>query len=339
MEQKDYYEILGVNRDASQDEIQKAFRKKSMEYHPDRHINDSEEDKKIAEEKFKEINEANSVLSDPKKRSNYDNFGTEDDFVDPFEGFDPFAGFRKKSNKGEDIVAEVIIDEKEAFVGVKKNVEIKREKQCTHCNGTGSADGKDTACPHCHGTGRIKNVQKNGFMTMVQESYCPHCHGTGKIITNPCTHCGGTGIEYDIETIPFDIPAGIFDGATIVGEGLGNASKSGGINGDLYIKVRILSCGDFKRHNNDVITTIKLNLEEAWCGCEKTVYNVDGSSIKIKIPELSPCRKEIVSYGKGYADPRTGQKGNFIAIVDYEIPKKLSKEQKELLKKFYELGK
>jgi len=345
MAEKNYYEILGVDKNASQEDIKKAFRKKSMEYHPDRHINDSEEEKKKADEKFKEINEANSVLSDPEKRSNYDNFGTAERGFNPFEGFEGFdfsnfSGFRRqRTNKGKDVVTEVILTEEEAFLGAKKEIKIKRAKPCSHCNGTGSSDGKNTECPHCHGTGRLRTTSRRGNMTMIQETFCQHCGGTGTIINSPCTHCHGSGIEYDTEKVPFEFPAGVFEGATMVVGGMGDTPKNGGVNGDLYINIHITESGNFERVGNNVVTTLKLTLEEAWCGCEKTVYNIDRTPIKFKIPELTKCGEQFKSLRKGYANPQTGQRGDFIAVIDYEVPKKISKEQKELLKKFYEFGK
>lgn len=345
MAEKDYYSILGVDRNASEEDIKSAYKKLAMKYHPDRWSSASETEKKEAEEKFKEINEANSVLSDPDKRRNYDNFGTDEGFA----GFDPFdmmGGFGRRVERGEDIVADVTITLKEAFNGVTKDVAVNKRKPCSHCNGTGSEDGKDTTCPYCHGTGQQVSVQRSGNWMSQSMQTCPYCHGTGRIVKNPCKYCNGSGYEFDTDTISINIPRGVSEGVQIRMQGMGYPPRrSNGINGDLIIVVHVIESDGYKRVENDVVYTLKLTLEEAWLGCKKTVQNLNGKEISVKIPELTKCGSRFVSRGEGFegvSQTLFGShpyKGNFVIIVDYDVPKKLTKKQKELLSEFYKVGK
>lgn len=344
---KDYYEVLGVNRNASEDDIKKAYRKLAAKWHPDRWVNATAEEKKTAEEKIKEINEANSVLSDAEKRRNYDMFGSAepqpggfgDDF-DPFSGFNPF-GPRKRVERGDDISAYVTLTMAEAYSGVsKKEISINKRKPCSHCNGTGSEDGKDHKCPHCNGTGRLVQSSRNGNAFYQTITDCPYCNGTGKTFSTPCKHCHGTGFEDSFEKQLIDIPAGVFDGADMVLQGHGSMPKSGnGIPGNLHIIVKVTPDANFTREDNDLVYTLYLTLLEAWDGCEKTVYRIDGKQHKLKINSGTKEGDKIVKYGEGFEDVRMGGRGNFVIKIKYKVPSKITKEQRKLLEEFYKLEK
>lgn len=337
---KNYYEILGVDKNASDSDIKKAYRKLAAQWHPDRWVNATEEEKKTAEEKIKEINEANSVLSDPEKRKNYDMFGNAepgfDEGFDPFEGFNPF-GRRQRVEKGEDIVAYVDLTMLESFTGVRnKEVKVNKKEPCKHCNGTGNEDGKEHKCPHCNGTGRIVKTQ-GGTNTFFQTiTTCPYCRGTGKEVTKPCKECKGSGFSDSYETKKFDIPAGVFDGADMVIQGHGSLPKNrNGMPGDLHLMIHVSNDRNFIREENDLVYILELNLYEAWCGCEKTVYRIDGQQYRIKINERTEDGYEIIKYGAGFEDVRMRERGNFIIRVKYKTPTKITKEQKKLLEEFY----
>ena len=342
---KDYYSILGVDKNATEDDIKKAYKKLCLKYHPDRVVNASEQEKKEAEEKFKEINEANAVLSDPEKRRDYDMFGSAEPNMggggwNPFEDdFDPFERFRRKHvEKGMDVQAQVEISIKEAYTGVTKKVKVSRPVKCSHCNGTGNKDGHEHACPHCGGTGMFSETRRSGNMMFTTQHPCPYCGGTGKEHVERCPYCKGSGYEDSFEEIDVTIPAGAFHGAKLVMEGMGCPPEHQGINGDLIIIVLVTNKDypTYERNENDLIKKLTLTLEEAWLGCEKNVDCLDGTKIKVKIPELTKCGKRFVAANKGFFDPRYGNvKGNFVIVVDYAVPSKLSKKQKELLSEFY----
>lgn len=353
---KDYYSILGVNKNASEEDIKKAYRNLSLKYHPDRHANDTEKGKKEAEEKFKEINEAYNTLSDPDKKRKYDTFGHANNNANPFTdfggfkaggfGFDPFGfwhetgeQFAERVEKGSDIRAEVVITLEDSYKGVRKTVEYQQKKKCKHCNGTGSEDGRVEECPECHGTGHSHEYFRNGNFTQVKTYPCPYCHGKGTIIRDACHECGGEGTIYEWKEVTIDIPEGTFDGTTIVMSGLGDEPLIKGVNGDLYIVIKILNDTPFKRVKNNIEYDIKLTIEEAWCGCEKTVPHLDGTEVKITIPELTKYTDKISVSGRGFKNPQNGDIGDFVVNVNYEIPDKITDKQKELLKEFCKIGK
>lgn len=348
---KSYYEILGVDKNATDEEIKKAYRKLAAKWHPDRWVNATEAEKKEAEERIKEINEANSVLSDPEKRRNYDLFGSgeapfggfnnsDDDFIDPFEIFSRRAR-GPRVERGEDIIAYVNLTMAESYTGVnQKEITITKKVPCKHCNGTGNEDGKEHKCSYCNGTGRVvqQSRQQNAFFQTITD--CPYCHGTGKSVSKPCSVCHGTGYETITEIQKYDIPGGVFDGADIVMQGYGAMPKSSnGIPGDLHIEIHVSNDNNFIREHNDLIYILELNLLEAWCGCEKTVYRIDGKQYKIKINAGTKDGDRVVKHGEGFSDLRTGGKGNFVIKIKYKVPTKITKEQKNLLEEFYKLEK
>lgn len=333
----DYYSILGVDKNASEEDIKKAYKKLALKYHPDRWANATDEEKKEAEEKFKEINEANTVLSDPQKRKNYDNYGSADvnGEDDPFEAM--FKHMRRaQQTTVVPVQAVVDVTIEEAFKGGSKTISVRMPEACSYCGGTGAENGSIEVCPHCHGTGFIEETRQTLFGWGKQTAPCPHCHGTGKIIKDTCKHCNGSGIIYKEQQISINIPAGIFDGAAMDN----NFPIAENIVGRLRIVFRVIGNANYRRVENNVETDVYLDLHEAWEGCEKKVFNLDGRPIKIKVPELTDAGKRFVSRGMGFTDLRTGEKGDFVAVIKYNIPKKkMTKEQKKLIEEFYKLEK
>ena len=359
-ENKDYYSILGIERNASESDIKKAYRKLAAKYHPDKFATKSDQEKKEAEEKFKEINEANSVLSDPEKKRNYDQFGDPNgpsmNNYDPFSGFNPFGGFdmedymnnfqqrAPQKRKGESLQVYVDIDLEDVLTDCEKTISFQRKTRCTHCNGTGNTSGKLDTCTHCNGTGRIRTKTQQGYMTMINESVCPHCNGMGKISTGPkCTHCQGNGYDLQTVTQKIKIPKGVDTGMSMCSHGDGHESLDGGPNGDLYITIRVKEHKKFERDGNNLVMELPLTLEEAWCGCEKVIECLDGKSIRITIHELTENNKYLRIRDKGLPNiskhmmTRNVKEsmGSLLVHITYIMPKSLSKKQKELLKEFY----
>ena len=348
---KDYYSILGLNKNASENDIKKAYRKMAAKYHPDKFATKSEQEKKDAEEKFKEINEANSVLSDPEKKRNYDQFGDPNgpsmNGFDPFEGMDPcgMGGFgfgrQKMVKKGEDLQVIVNITLEEVLNGGTKEVTFQRKTKCTHCNGTGNSSGKLDTCPHCGGSGRIRTKTQQGYMTMINETMCQHCMGSGKISNGPkCTHCNGTGYDLITKKIEISIPKGVETGMAINYPQEGHESFDGGINGDLHVVFGVFEHDKFKRKGNDLYIDLPLTLEEAWCGCEKEIICLDGKTVRFTISELTPDGKIFRLKDKGVPNIKRTYfnnevNGSLYVKVVYIVPKTISKKQKEILKEFY----
>ena len=355
MAEQNYYEILGVERNASQDDIKKAYRKLAMKWHPDRWVNATEEEKKTAEDNFKNISKAYDVLSDEQKRQRYDQFGDENATDD-----DPLSEFMKRASRmggfpgfgfgdddgfqqvqvGPQSRATVTITAEEELKGTDfKYATFVRMVRCKSCHGTGAKDGKVKECPHCQGKGVFVKEWSNGWSRSVQRTVCPHCHGTGKIAEEKCPDCGGYGLKAETVTERINVPMGVFDGATVSFRGLGGEpAEENGVNGDLIVTFHVEKNESFQREGVNVVYVLKLNLLEAWLGCDKTVYNIDGEKIKVSVGKGTKPGQEYEFKGKGYIDPRTGHRGSFIARVEYEIPTKITREQKKLLEKFYEVG-
>lgn len=347
MAKKDYYEILGVKSDATQDEIKSAYRKLSLKWHPDKHVTDSEKEKKEAEDKFKEISEAYSVLSDENKRREYDMGGMEGNPFGGF-GFNPFDIFnhfhsqgnnRNNVKKGSDIKVNVTISLKEAYEGATKNININRNKSCNHCNGTGSADGKNTTCPHCNGSGMISQTTQRGNMIFTQQTMCPHCQGSGKIVSSPCKHCGGTGVEREYVKETIEIPRGVASGMAVEYSGKGNFPEGGGIPGSLIVVFNVTDDKYFDRVDPiNLVHTEEIPFNEAMVGCEKEINCIDGSKVKIKIPELTRDGQAFYERGKGMPNVNNPSSyGDYAVVIKYKYPKKLNNKQKEALKNFDKL--
>ena len=362
-EKKDYYAILGVSKTATDDELKKAYRKMAKKYHPDANPDNKEE----AEKKFKEVNEAYEVLSDPKKRKMYDQFGTVDpqgfggaggpfgggnyysysssnwdDFGDLGDIFSSFFGggfggqrATRKNNgprKGEDLNYSMDISFEESFLGIEKEIVISRKETCSKCHGTGAKPGTNPIkCATCGGTGQIRQMQ-NTILGQVQTTRtCSDCHGTGEVITSPCETCGGKGTVRKNPKVKVKIPAGIGDNQTVVLRGQGNPGQKGGPNGDLYITLRIRNNTIFKREGNNVICNIPISITQATLGAELEIPMVDGSKEKYKIPEATQTGTQFTIRGKGFKNINSSSYGNFIFKVVVQTPKRLTKEQRELL--------
>lgn len=340
---KDYYSILGVSRDASQEEIKKAFRRLARKYHPDLNQGD-----KSAEEKFKEINEAYACLGDPVRRANYDRYGTPegptgngfgfetyttftDIFEDIFEGFFGSFGFRKnKPTKGADLRYDITITLEEAARGVEKTIKFSRWETCGTCNGSGIKPGSEPIiCSSCGGSGYIRYNQ--GFFSVSKT--CSKCGGTGRIIRDSCFDCAGTGkikVEHELTV---KIPAGVDSGSKLKVSGEGEIGEFGGPRGDLYIFVNVKEHEFFKREGINIYCSVPISFVKAVFGGEVEVPTLDGKE-KIEIPPGTPSGRVFKLKGKGL--PRVGgtHRGDQIITVYIDVPKKLNERQRELLEEF-----
>ena len=353
---RDYYEVLGVEKGASADEIKKAYRKSAMKYHPDRNPGD-----KTAEEKFKELGEAYEVLSDEDKRARYDQFGFAG--VDPnygggaggygaggFGGFGDFGdlgdifgsffggggGGRRSQNaprRGEDIALRLDLTFEEAAFGCEKEVSAQRIENCSSCNGSGSADGAIETCSQCRGTGQVRTVQNFMGMQMQSTATCPSCSGRGKIVKNPCNTCRGKGKVRRTQKVRIKIPAGINQGQVVPIRGQGNVGSNGGPSGDLLVEIYLKRHPIFTRQGMDVFCEVPITFTQAALGAQIDVPTLDGKTT-YEIPEGTQTGRQFVMGGKGI--PQVGnpkRRGNQYFTVVVETPTKLNKEQKELLEK------
>ena len=353
-DKRDYYEVLGLSKGASDDELKKAFRQLAKKYHPDLNPGNKE-----AEARFKEVNEAYEVLSDSDKRSKYDQFGHAG--VDPnfgagggFGGFGGFGGIdfdlgdifgsifgggsssrsRNAPRKGERIQTEVSITFEEAAFGVDKEVSVSRIESCDTCQGTGCKEGTTAEkCPNCHGTGTVTTQNRTPFGVMQSTSECPKCEGRGKIIHQPCTKCRGAGLVRRNKTIKVGIPAGIDDGQTISLRGQGSAGINGGEPGDLYVTVNVARHALFTREGNAVLYNMPISIVQAALGAEVEVPTLDGK-VKYTIPEGTQSGTVFRLRGKGITNLRGGGRGDQFVTVKVETPTGLSHEQKDILRKF-----
>ncbi len=354
-DKRDYYEVLGVSKGASDDELKKAFRKEAKKYHPDLHPGDKE-----AEAKFKEINEAYEVLSNPEKRQRYDQFGHAgvdpnygagggggfnggfndfgDIFSDIFGGGFGFGGGGRRNGpkRGNDVRQVVNVSFEEAAFGCKKKINVTKMESCHTCGGTGAKAGtQPETCQHCHGTGQIQTQQRTilGYMTNV--TTCPNCHGTGKIIKEPCRDCRGTGKVRTSKTIEINIPAGIDDGQTMQLSGQGEPGERGGPHGDLLITVKVRPHDIFKRRDNDIFLDMPISFVQAALGATLKVPTLDGL-VEYDIPEGTQSGTRFRLRGKGIPFIRGKGRGDQYVTVTVEVPKNLTSKQKELLKEFEE---
>lgn len=358
-EKRDYYEVLGIQKGATEDEIKKAYRKKARECHPDLHPDDPS-----YVEKFQEVNEANEVLSDPEKRSRYDQFGHAG--VDPsygggggfsdmggmggfgdigdilesmFGGFGGFGGSRSGANanaprRGADIQESVSISFMEACHGKKQEIKIFRMAVCEACKGTG-ADSGTTAevCPDCHGRGSVKTTQRTPFGAISSTKVCPHCNGKGKIVKNPCTKCRGVGRTRVQKIVNVDIPAGIDNGQTIRLNGQGDCGINNGPSGDLLLNVSVKSHPLFSRDGADISCEIPVTYMDAVLGAEIIVPTIDGD-VKFNISAGTQNGTVFSLKGKGVKRINRNDRGNQFVKIFVEVPKNLNKKQKDLLKDF-----
>lgn len=353
---RDYYEVLGVKKDASPEEIKKAYRKSAMKYHPDRNPGNKE-----AEEKFKEVGEAYEVLSDETKRQRYDQFGFAG--VDPnfgagaggpgygggFGGFGDFGdlgdifgeffggGSRRGSaqnapRRGENVMARLELTFEEAAFGCEKEVAAQRIENCAACNGTGSADGVIETCQQCRGTGQVRTVQNFMGMQMQSSTTCPSCNGRGKVIKTPCNTCKGKGKVRRTKRVKVKIPAGVDAGQSVRVRGEGCVGSNGGVSGDLLVEIYIKRHPIFTREDYDVLCEVPITFAQAALGAEIEVPTLDGR-VKFDLPEGTQTGKEFVLRDKGIPEvgnPRRRGSHRFTVVV--ETPTHLTKEQKDLLR-------
>lgn len=351
MSKRDYYEVLGIDKNATEQEIKKAFRQSAKKYHPD--LNP---DNKEAEQKFKEINEAYEVLSDSDKRARYDRFGhagvdgQSGGFGQGFEGFSGFgdifedifdmfgggfSGNRKNSpRKGSDIKYRLDIEFEEAAFGAEKEIEFTRTENCSKCSGTGAEPGTSkTKCPKCNGTGEVKYAQATPFGQIVRVGTCDRCNGAGEIIDKPCSKCNGTGKERKARKISIKIPAGVDTGSVIPLRSEGEAGEKGGPSGDLYIYINVKPHEIFKREGNDIYCEIPISFVQASLGAEIEVPSLD-EKISHIIPEGTQTGTVFKFKNKGIPNVRGYGRGDQYVKVVVKVPTKLNDKQKELLKQF-----
>lgn len=349
MSNQDYYETLGVNRNASDDEIKAAFRKLARQYHPD--VSKEEH----AEEKFKEINEAYGVLSDSEKRGRYDRFGKAGvggnggfhdytvDINDLFEGlFGGFGGFsggrrsRHSPRRGRDLQMQISLNFEEAVFGIEKEIEFARDETCSRCKGNGAEPNtKPAKCSTCNGQGEVRQVRQTFLGQMVQTSTCPTCNGRGEIISSPCTTCRGNGLERKRVKKNVQVPAGVDHGTQIRLNGEGGPGENGGPSGSLFLVLDVKPHQFFKRRENDVLLNLDINIAQAVLGAEVDVLTLDGDE-KLKIPAGTQPGKVFTMKGKGVPYLRRKDRGNQLVIVNVAVPTKLTKEQRELFEKLAE---
>ena len=359
-QKRDYYEVLGVSKTATDEELKKAYRKLAKQYHPDANPDNKEE----AEKKFKEVNEAYEVLSDAQKRRMYDQFGHDGPTgfgggnpgggyysytgsgFSGFEDFDLgdifstiFGGGSSRSSrrntgpiKGADLKYSMDITFEEAFLGVEKEINIYREETCKTCNGSGAKAGTSPeTCPNCKGTGTVRTVQNTILGQMQTSRTCSTCHGTGKVIKETCEACRGKGTIRKQAKIKVKIPAGIDSDQSIVLRGEGEPGVRGGAKGDLYIVVRIKKHSIFARKGSNVYCNVPITFTQATLGAELEIPMVNGTKEKYKIPEGTQTGTTFTIKGKGFKNINSSNNGDFIFTVNVQVPKRLSKEQRELL--------
>ena len=361
MAKRDYYEVLGVEKGASDNDIKKAYRKKAIQYHPDKNPGD-----KQAEEKFKEAAEAYEVLSNPDKRARYDQFGhagldgqggfgggggmNMDDifaqfgnifgghfgFGGGFSGFSGGGGSGHNVSRGSDLRVRVKLTLKDIAAGCEKKIKVRKAVECSHCGGSGAKDSHSTqTCPDCGGSGFITRVQRTILGNMQTRSACPKCGGTGKIITEKCPHCAGEGIEMKDEVIAIKIPAGVADGMHLSMQGKGNAARNGGIPGDLIIVIEEEAHPDLIRDQNNLIHTVLLDLPTAVLGGTIEVPTVDGA-VKVKIEKGTQPGKILRLRGKGIPDVNGYGTGDILVNIGVYIPENISSDERKVFEKLSE---
>ena len=353
MAKRDYYDILGVGKNSSSDQIKSAYRKLAVKYHPDKNKGD-----KAAEEKFKEASEAYHVLSNSERKQNYDNFGHaafengggarhgfgnfdfSSSFSDIFEDFfgEGFGGSRSRSRRsdyrGSDLRYDLTINLEDAYFGKKENIKFSTSDKCETCDGSGSKPGFNIgSCTMCNGNGQVRSNQ--GFFTVQQT--CPQCGGSGEEITNPCTSCSGEGKKKATKKLSVTIPKGVDDGTRIRLSGKGEAGSRGAGNGDLYLFININSHELFKRQDQHLFFECPISISDAALGGSIEIPTIDGGKAKIKIPAGTQSGKQFRLKGKGMPGMRSGNVGDLYVQINTEVPVSLNKEQKELLEKFRQI--
>ncbi len=353
MAKRDYYEVLGVDRNATEDDLKRAYRKLARKYHPDVNKDDPQ-----AEEKFKEINEAYSVLSDPKTRAQYDQFGHDgptgqgfggfdfsgfggfDDIFDMFFGGDSFGGRRSSRRqgptRGSDMRYDLTISFEEAAFGTTKEIEVTRSENCDECGGSGAAHGtQPETCPQCRGTGEVSYTQNTAFGRFVNVRACDRCGGEGTVISQPCTKCNGRKKVRKVKRISLNIPAGIDDGQAITLRGEGQAGDRGGPPGDLYVYITVKPHSLFVRKGYDLHCDVPITFVQAALGDEIEVPTLEGK-VKYRIPEGTQTGTVFRLRNQGIQRLRSTTRGDLYVKVNIDVPKKLKEKQKQLLRQFEE---
>ena len=362
MTKRDYYEILGINRNATKDEIKKAYRKLAMQYHPDRNPDDKE-----AEEKFKEAAEAYEILSHDDKRNNYDRFGHEgvrgstfgsegfssvndifSHFSDIFGGssiFDEFFGGsqrgrtrrRGSGTPGSDMRVTLKLTLEEIATGISKKIKIKKQVKCNDCNGTGAQAGTSLkTCPVCNGAGEVKTVSRSVFGQFVNITACHNCNGEGQVVDSPCRKCSGDGRVQDETTINIEVPAGVQDGNYMTLRGEGNSGKRGGQSGDIIVVFQELPHDNFIRENDDIIYNLFVTFPQAALGAEVEVPTLTGKAM-LKVDPGTQPGKMLKMKGKGIRHLNYSGSGDQIVRINVAIPQKLNSKEKEIIKKLSEM--
>ena len=359
MAKRDYYEVLGVDKTATENEIKIAYRKLAIKYHPDRNPGNAE-----AEEKFKEAAEAYDVLHDPQKRQLYDQFGfnapgggfnggggfgggfSMDDIFSMFGdvfgghggGFSGFSGFgggaQHAQYRGSDLRLKVRLTLQEIATGVTKKFKVKKDVPCSHCHGSGSEDGSGTStCPTCQGRGVVVKTVHTMLGMMQTQTECPTCHGEGTIIKNKCHECGGTGVTKGEEVVEIKIPAGVAEGMIVNVPGKGNAGQRNGVNGDIQVYIEEIASDTFVRDGQDVIYNLLLDFPTAALGGEVSIPTIDGSKVKVKIEPGTQPGKTLRLRGKGLPQvPGYGSgQGDLVVNISVYVPKELSKEERKAI--------
>ena len=352
MAKRDYYDVLGVSKSSSADQIKSAYRKLAVKYHPDKNEGD-----KAAEEKFKEASEAYHVLSNTERKQNYDNYGHaafengssgrggfgnfdfSSHFSDIFEDFfgEGFGGGRRNrrsSNRGSDLRYDLSITLEEAYTGKKQDIKFSTSEKCDVCKGSGSKPGHNVgSCSMCGGHGQVRSSQ--GFFTVQQT--CPQCSGSGEEITNPCSSCNGQGKKQTSKRLSVTIPKGVDDGTRIRLAGKGEAGSRGGGNGDLYLFINVHSHDFFKRSEENLFFECPISIADAALGTSIEIPTIDGGKAKIKIPAGTQSGKQFRLKAKGMPYMRGSGNGDLYIQVNTEVPISLNREQKELLEKFRDI--
>ena len=359
-QKRDYYEVLGVSKQASEDDIKKAYRKIAIKYHPDRNPGDKE-----AEEKFKEAAEAYNVLHDPQKRQQYDQFG----FDAPFGGQGGFGGFagasmnmddifsmfgdifgghgfggfggggrgRAQQHRGSDLRLKVRLTLEEINQGVTKKFKLRKDVACSHCHGTGAEDGSSReTCPTCHGSGVITHTTQSIFGMMQTQGVCPTCRGEGQVIKNKCHECGGTGVVKGEEVVEINIPAGVAEGMVVNVPGKGNAGQHGGIAGDIQVFIEEEDHSLFVRDGNDLVYNLLLDFPTAALGGDVEIPTIEGSKLKVKIDNGTQPGKTLRLRGKGLpvVQGYGSGRGDLVVNISVYVPKTLSRDERKALEEF-----
>ena len=364
MAKRDYYEVLGVGKNASADEIKAAYRQLALKWHPDRWVNGSDAEKKTAEDNFKEAAEAYDVLSDPDKKAKYDQFGfagvdgqagpdfshgfgnlndiLNDLFGGGFGGFGGFSGFggfggggghSQRVFRGRDIRTRVKLTLEEIATGCEKEVTLERNRPCPDCGGKGAKSGSDIkTCPQCGGTGQVQQVTNSIFGRSITYSTCPRCGGEGKIVSNPCRRCGGTGLERKRETVRIKIPAGVEDGMQITVRGEGHAAQHNGVNGDLLVLIEQQPHANLKRDGQNLFYSQIISVTDAMLGTEISVPALDGNyTVKLEPGTQSGTVVKLRGKGLPAVSGYGSGRGDLYVKILVWIPHKLSRSEKEAI--------